>query len=411
MGGVFRWIADRLFFAPQEMTRETSRLYVISKCAYLLGMVMHTNNCIVFFALGTTSLVLFNIGSVGVYALCFFLVVRFRLLILPFCLGPIAEIQAHALVTTLALGLSSGWFIFAMVPAVFTFVMPVSWRIKILLSVIAGINYILIGVIGVVHEPWYELSRNWTIVFILFNTLGTSCLFALVFALYYRIAETAESALEAEYERSEALLYNLLPEEIAARLKLEPDRTIADSLPNVAILFADIVDFTPRAARLPPEQVVGFLNRIFSVFDELADKHGLEKIKTVGDAYMVAAGMPSPVGGPVHRIAEMALDMQAAAQRMTQEFPEALQIGVGLHAGPAVAGVIGNKKLFYDVWGETVNMASRMESLGEPGRIQVTGPAYDALNSDYRFTERGAVEVKGMGIVQTWWLTGRRGSS
>ncbi|WP_050932170.1 adenylate/guanylate cyclase domain-containing protein [Aestuariivita boseongensis] len=221
-------------------------------------------------------------------------------------------------------------------------------------------------------------------------------------------AEVAEDALEAEHARSEALLYNLLPEDIAARLKVEPDQTIADSLPKVAILFADIVDFTPRAASLPPEEVVGFLNKIFRAFDELAEKHGLEKIKTIGDAYMVAAGMPNPCGDPVHRVAEMALDMQSAVEAMAPDFPEGLQVRIGLHAGPAVAGVIGNRKLFYDVWGETVNTASRMESHGEPGRIQVTTAAKEELEDTYEFEQRGTVEVKGIGALETWWLDGAK---
>lgn len=227
----------------------------------------------------------------------------------------------------------------------------------------------------------------------------------------YEQVETQRAELEAEYDRSEKLLYNLLPEDIAVRLKLEPDQTIADSLPKVAILFADIVDFTPRASKLPPEDVVGFLNKIFRLFDELADKHGLEKIKTIGDAYMVAAGMPSPVGDPVHRVAEMALDVQRSVAEMSPDFPDGLQVRIGLHAGPAVAGVIGNQKLFYDVWGETVNTASRMESHGEPGRIQVTGAAKEELEADYDFEPRGVVEIKGLGSVKTWFLIGSKTKS
>lgn len=215
----------------------------------------------------------------------------------------------------------------------------------------------------------------------------------------------ADDALEAEYARSEGLLYNLLPESIASRLKKEPDRTIADKLPQVAILFADIVDFTPRASILPPEEVVGFLNRLFSGFDQLAEKHGLEKIKTIGDAYMVAAGIPNSCVNPVHRTAEMALDMLRFANERSLEFPEGLQVRIGLHFGPVVAGVIGKKKLFYDVWGETVNTASRMESHGEPGRIQVTAPVHAELVNDYAFEQRGVVDVKGMEPVETWWLT------
>ncbi|MEM6759858.1 MAG: adenylate/guanylate cyclase domain-containing protein [Pseudomonadota bacterium] len=240
------------------------------------------------------------------------------------------------------------------------------------------------------------------------NVVATQAAMYLTALSGFYLLEKTERALEAEYARSEALLLNLLPSEIAARLKLEPDQTIADKLPNVAVLFADIVGFTPRAAALPPDQVVDFLNRVFTVFDQLAERHGLEKIKTIGDSYMVAAGMPSPVGDPAHRAANMALDMLRAAKDMSEAFPEGLELRIGLHAGPVVAGVIGNKKLFYDVWGQTVNTASRMESHGEPGRIQVTEQAYDALRHDYSFAERGRIDVKGVGNIETWWLIGPR---
>ena len=226
----------------------------------------------------------------------------------------------------------------------------------------------------------------------------------------YKEIEVQREELAAEHEKSEALLYNLLPKQIAARLKIEPDQTIADSLPLVAILFADVVDFTPRASSLTPEEVVGFLNRIFSRFDVLAEHHKLEKIKTIGDAYMVAAGMPVPVEKPMHKIAAMALDMLRATEEMSSEFPGGLQVRIGLHSGPAVAGVIGNNKLFYDVWGETVNTASRMESFGEPGRIQVTNSAYEELRQTYSFEERGVVDVKGLGAINTWWLLAKRTS-
>jgi len=235
---------------------------------------------------------------------------------------------------------------------------------------------------------------------------NTFLLLAAGFIAFLR-ADAAEDALEVEYARSESLLYNLLPEAIASRLKDAPDQTIADSLPEVAILFADIVDFTPRAAALPPEDVVGFLNRVFRAFDALAEKHGLEKIKTIGDAYMVAAGMPTFSANPVHRMADMALDMQRVTEALAPEFADGLRVRIGMHAGPAVAGVIGNRKLFYDVWGETVNTASRMESYGEAGRIQVTVAVREALDGAFLFEPRGRLEVKGVGCMETWWLIGR----
>ena len=224
----------------------------------------------------------------------------------------------------------------------------------------------------------------------------------------FTIADKSQDALEAEHARSEALLYNLLPTEIAARLKAAPDETIADNVDKTAILFADIVGFTPRSAAMSPEALVDFLNRIFSAFDVLAAKHGLEKIKTIGDAYMVAASLPQPVDRPVHRVAEMAFDMLTAVRTLSEDLGEEIDVRIGIHTGPVVAGVIGQQKLFYDVWGDTVNTASRMESHGQDGRIQITAAVRAALTDDYRFERRGPVEIKGIGAIETWWLLGRK---
>lgn len=223
----------------------------------------------------------------------------------------------------------------------------------------------------------------------------------------FRHADIAERSLEVEYARSEELLYSLLPREIAGRLKADPHTTIADSLPNVAIVFADIANFTPLSAKLDPQKVVELLNSVFTEFDALADRHQMEKIKTIGDAYMVAAGMPNACGDPAHRAAEMALDMLEVALARAKVVPEGFAIRIGLHVGPVVAGVIGNRKLFYDVWGETVNTASRMESYSSPGRILVTPAAREQLGDAFAFEQRGEIDVKGVGIVDTWWLVGR----
>ena len=219
----------------------------------------------------------------------------------------------------------------------------------------------------------------------------------------YRTVEEQRAELEVEHARSENLLNSLLPAQIAARLKNEPDQQIADSLPMVAILFADIVNFTPRSASMEPQEIVSFLNRIFSSFDALTEKHGLEKIKTIGDAYMVTAGMPDACDNPVQRLAAMALEMI----EVSKSLPDNVELRIGLHAGPAVAGVIGNRKPFYDVWGDTVNTASRLESHGVPGRIQVTSAVREQLDGQFTFDVRGTVDVTGIGPIETWWLTGR----
>lgn len=227
-----------------------------------------------------------------------------------------------------------------------------------------------------------------------------------VLTLSFRVAR-AEEALAAEHARSEALLENLLPSEIALRLKSAPGTVIADDLPDVTILFADIVDFTPRASSMPPEEVVNFLNRVFTEFDRSTEQFGLEKIKTIGDAYMVAAGMPVARSDHAQVAADMALAMLDVTRRLTREAGQQIDVRIGLHSGPAVAGVIGTRKVFYDVWGDTVNVASRMESSGQGGRIQVTGDTKDRLGAEYTFEPRGDIEIKGKGIVETYWLTGK----
>jgi PAS domain S-box-containing protein len=215
----------------------------------------------------------------------------------------------------------------------------------------------------------------------------------------------AEEALRLEREKSEQLLLNILPESIAKQLK-ENQGSIAEHFNEVTILFADIVGFTPLSARLKPIELVNLLNEIFSSFDELAEQLGLEKIKTIGDAYMVAAGLPVPRADHAEATAEMALAMQAAVERFQAELGESIQIRIGINTGAVVAGVIGTKKFIYDLWGDAVNIASRMESSGQPGRIQVTAATCDRLKDKYRFEKRGAIQVKGKGEMETYWLLG-----
>lgn len=222
-------------------------------------------------------------------------------------------------------------------------------------------------------------------------------------ALEARDRKRAEEALRLEQEKSEQLLLNILPHAIAKRLK-EEQRAIAEHFNEVTILFADIVGFTPLSAKLPPIALVNFLNEIFSTFDELAEKHGLEKIKTIGDAYMVVGGLPVARADHAEAVAAMALDMQAAIQHFQAEKGEPFQIRIGINTGPVVAGVIGIKKFIYDLWGDTVNVASRMESSGLPGNIQVTTAIYERLKDKYIFEERGAIAVKGKGNMNTYWL-------
>jgi class 3 adenylate cyclase len=228
---------------------------------------------------------------------------------------------------------------------------------------------------------------------------------------------TAARQVEAFSRENERLLLNILPASIAARLR-GGETVIADRFDDMAVLFADVVGFTELSTRLEPTDVVGLLNEVFSTFDRLADRFGLEKIKTVGDAYMVVGGLQA-ADEPDHArhashaadVAEMGLAMLDELGRYRQPDGTGLQVRVGMHVGPAVAGVIGLKKFIYDVWGDTVNTASRMESTGIPGRLQVTRETRDRLEGEFDLERRGIVEVKGKGPIETWLLIGRKATA
>jgi class 3 adenylate cyclase len=211
----------------------------------------------------------------------------------------------------------------------------------------------------------------------------------------------AEATIERERARSEGLLSNMLPAAIAEQLKDAP-QAIAQAHDAVTVLFADIVGFTPLSQTMTPHELVRLLNEVFTAFDELARRHGLEKIKTIGDAYMVVGGVPRARADHAAAVAAMALDMRDAISR----FHPGLNLRIGLHTGPAVAGVIGTAKYSYDLWGDTVNTAARMESHGEPGRIQLTAECLAALGDRFTVEERGTITVKGKGELRTFWLLG-----
>lgn len=213
--------------------------------------------------------------------------------------------------------------------------------------------------------------------------------------------------LRIEREKSERLLLNILPSAIAERLK-EDQGIIAESFTEATILFSDVVGFTQMSARIKPVELVYLLNEIFSSFDELAARHGLEKIKTIGDAYMVAAGLPERRADHAEAMAEMGLDMQAALDAFNRARGTTLNIRTGINTGPVVAGIIGTSKFIYDLWGDAVNTASRMESHSTPGRIQVTAATFERLRHAYLFEPRGTINIKGKGDMSTYFLLGRK---
>jgi adenylate cyclase len=234
--------------------------------------------------------------------------------------------------------------------------------------------------------------------------VGGAVVFTLL-AVFAQQRQDALAALQVEQEKAEDLLLNILPRSIAERLK-ESTATIADQFDAATILFADVVDFTPLSERLAPGEVVGILDHLFTHFDVLADAYGLEKIKTIGDSYMVAAGVPTPRADHARAMALMALDMREAMRSSDEVGHLGLELRIGINSGPVVAGVIGRKRFLYDLWGDAVNTASRMESQGAPGQIQVTRATYELLTDDFAFEHHGTVDVKGKGELETWYLLG-----
>ena len=226
--------------------------------------------------------------------------------------------------------------------------------------------------------------------------------------LFYFVGERErmKTALEAEHLRSESLLLNVLPAPVAERLK-RSEAVIADGFDAVTVLFADIVGFTPLSASLTPNEVVTLLNGLFTAFDRLVDASGLEKIKTIGDAYMVAAGVPVSRVDHAEAMADLALAMRVELARLQREIDSPIDIRIGIDSGPAVAGVIGKRKFIYDLWGDTVNTASRMESHGLPGEVHLTERAADAIRRSHKLRDRGVIEVKGKGPMRTFFLDGR----
>jgi adenylate cyclase len=251
----------------------------------------------------------------------------------------------------------------------------------------------------VVRPNGADLPNAFVRTFDILNIVVVSLIAMLLLVTFARGRDTAQA-------RIETLLLNVLPAEIAQRLQSDPN-SIADHFDDASILFADVVDFTPLSGRLDAREVVGLLDRLFTSFDELVDRHDVEKIKTIGDCYMAAAGVPTPRQDHAHALARLAFEMRECAKTCLPEGTEHdLRLRIGISSGPVVAGVIGRRRFLYDLWGDTVNMASRMESHGTPDAVQITRSTWELLRDDFVVEPLGLVDVKGKGAVETWRLVG-----
>jgi class 3 adenylate cyclase len=368
----------------------------------LIGGTVHALQGVVYVAVGMYPFVWSAVAAVAVFAISFALL-RFgrprAAMLLAY-----AEVAVHVVAIQILLGPNAGYlaYYFALVAVPFLVFKPSEAVPRAICVVYPCVATPFLLKWGHDHAPLVQVDPGVLDLFAVVNGLGALVAVFTVVWYFQAMSAWAEAEIEAERQRSEQLLLNILPAPIAARLK-GGEVVIADQFPAVTVLFADIVGFTPLSARLGGHELIEVLNEVFSLFDGLAERHGLEKIKTIGDAYMVVAGLPEPRDDSAAVMARMALDMRDALAR-SRAGAEGLRVRIGMHTGPVVAGVIGVKKFAYDLWGDTVNTASRMESHSEPGRIHLTEACRAALGGGFRLEDRGVIVVKGKGEMRTWFL-------
>ncbi len=391
---------------PRDVPPEHRRFWVLARIAFLVALGAHVAFLGVFLAIGEGALALFNLISVAVWGGCLWAHARGRYRSLG---GPaFAELFGHATLATVVLGTASGFHLYLLTAIALPFFVPFySWTVRWALAALAGVGFAALLVYGAMVPP-ADAYPPWLLTtFLAANALGIGVVIAAVIATYELTVVRAEAALERAYARTDALLHSILPPTVAERLKESPG-TVARRHDEVTVLFADLVGFTALSSRMSPEGVIDLLNRIFSAFDELVADRPVEKIKTIGDAWMAVSGAPEPHADHAAAMAGLALAMRARLQAIAYEEDLPLEIRLGLHSGEAMAGVIGLQKPAYDLWGDTVNTASRMEAEGEPGRIQVSEATRARLDGRFRLERRGEIEIEGKGPMTTWWLEGRR---
>jgi adenylate cyclase len=325
--------------------------------------------------------------------------------------GPVATLvlfYLEAIAYTCLIGTGAGIQLYFLLGVAFTVLYVGAEHIAVTMATGAVAAALIVVVQLTVPDDTGLLPRSLMVIGLVTNAV-VSC-GTLLLVASYALGEIAraEAAAEREHERSERLLANILPGPIAARLKSEGIEVIADRHNEASILFTDLEGFTAQASDMTPEDLVQFLNRVFSDFDRLVERHGLEKIKTTGDAYMVVSGVPTARSDHAQALAVLALEMRTTAAEWRDPRGRAVPLRMGISSGPVVAGVVGTRKFFYDVWGDAVNVAARMETTGSAGKIQVSQDSYERLRDEFVLESRGEVEVKGKGRMPTWFLLARK---
>ena len=398
---IFERIGQRVALPHDSETRRSQK--TISTILLFIGSIFSILNVVNNLSLGlTTVAIVYGVWAIIVLSAGVLILLFPRLWLLLF-----SAMLIGVSAVTLAAHVTSGGFQSGLEAIVWMLQVPIGAALFIgpRFTIISLLIYILAVIAAALLEPFAQsiapdlaLNTRMQIAagnMILMGILATAAsLYLLKQVNYFR-------------RRADKLLLNVLPGPIALRLK-ESSETIADGYSAVTVLFADIVGSTPLFSDLEPAEAVDWLNEVFTMFDGLVKKYGLEKIRTIGDNYMVASGVPTPRADHAQAIAYFALDMLRGLQKIPPRHGKRLDFRVGVNSGPLVAGVIGQTKYHYDIWGDTVNTASRMESHGEAGKVQISDATYELLKNEFECVSRGAISIKGKGEMETWFLLGRK---
>jgi|GEM_PF-1389548 len=385
------------------VARNEARAALVARYALIISVFGHAAQIALFAWLERPGLSLLNIGSVAVLAYALWRLQAVRAVEMAYWLA-VGELLVINIVASAVLGLGAGFLIYPMIATGIIATVPFCPAGRRLAMMAASFTILMAAILVMLRTgPTNPMDAARTTVFLVANLANMSLGIVVVLWFYAREIARAEGDLERAYQRSEDLLVAILPASIAGRLKAG-EKTIADDYGDATVLFADIVGFTEQAARVAPDELVRFLDALFSRFDALALEAGVEKIKTIGDAYMAVAGLPAPRPDHADAAARFALAVLDAVRQVRLPGDAALRVRIGLHSGRVVGGVIGTKRMTFDLWGDVVNTAARMESTGEPGCIQISDATRLRLRGEYRTVERGMVEVKGKGAMRTWFL-------
>lgn len=319
----------------------------------------------------------------------------------------IIEQTIHQFLLVKYFGLNLGFQIFYFIGPILLFFSSYRLSIKTIIIIFIFIAYCLLTLYGLENTPLLYPDINKIKEVLLSNAAILFITFSLLAYVYKGSVDIAEKKYLAEQIKTNQLLHNIFPADIVSRLKDKPTK-IADKYAETTVLFADLVGFTKLSSSMVPSMLVEIIDDIFCRFDLIIDKLGLEKIKTIGDSYMAAGGVPIESNNHAQLIAEAALEMRQAIHAFNEEKHENLDIRIGMHTGPLIAGVIGNKKPTYDIWGDAVNIASRMESHSQNGKIQITEPTYNLIKEKFLIEERGIINVKGKGEMKTYFLISKK---